>query len=419
MERKLSQKATRMRQRFTFSRNMQARDRAATMISSAAPSTPNSRPRSSTDPVSSQAAIAWDSHDAACHYDFTDEPGYFRPASPLLDRQHIEEDLEDDVTHACSLLIQSIDRGLPMWPSFETGIPCHRPRNSSLVRTSQPETREAQIPQKQDPDSGVALDFQSPPQYTRPSQNSFPSAAGGRFYGKRSSTEDELDRGRSRGQSFATEASTLRSRCSRSRSSSPSLFPYSPPQLETQWTYISDPPDHLLPGQDAFLGAEGMTWLRASLDIDRLEETNTSQNKPNPDPTPAPLPGPAPRRFYSTREAPSKKPLGSRDWSICDPNTNPKHGFYNNRSLRSLSITDEKEPQKFPLRELDGSDSSDDSDNQQTIYSVVIPSEDQEQPRHRRKRASQLFKRLAGLGIRRREDTVESRRISEAIEAMA
>lgn len=427
MERKLSLKAIRMRQRFTFSRS-QPRDRAATIPS--VPGTPTSRPRSSTDPVSSHVEIASDSHDAARHYNFTDEPDYFRPVSPLLSRQDIDEDLEDDVTHACSLLIQSIDRGLPMWPPLEMDVPSTRLRNSSLVQASRPRTRsggiENQIPaQIENPDSGAAFSFQSP-QHLRSGQDSFLSAAasaGGRFYGKRASTpplDDGTNRGRSRGQSFATDVSTPRS-----RSSSPSLFPYSPPQLDTQWTRITDPSDHLLPS-DAFLGAEGINWLRASLDIHRLGEddytADASEHESTVDATPAALPGPATHRFYSTRQPHSKKPFSSRGWTTFDGSNSSAMDLYGSRSLHSLSLATEKQSRDFPLlvsadRELQDSDSADELENHETIYSVVIPADDQ--PRHKRKRASELLKRLAGLGIRRKEnETVESRRIAETIQAM-
>lgn len=427
MERKLSLKAIRMRRRFTFSRN-QPRDSAVTIPS--VPDTSTSRPRSSTTPVSSDAEIAWDSHDAARHYNFTDEPDYFRPASPLFGRQDIDEDLEAHVKHACSLLIQSIDRGFPIWPSFDTELPSTRQRNSSLVQSSRPRPRSsaAQDPiavQKENPDSGVAFAFQSP-QSSRPGLDSFPGAAtsaGGRFYGKRSSTpplDDATDRGRSRGQSFATDVSTPRSR---SRSSSPSFFPYSPPQQHTQWTRINDPPEHLLPSADAFLGAEGMTWLRASLDIHRVgEDDYAAEHKPRPDTTQTALPDPAPRRFYSTRQPPTKKPFSSRGWTPFDGSNSPAMDLYGSCSLHSLSLATGKQSRDFSLlvsadRELQDSDSADELENNETIYSVVIPTDDQ--PRHKRKRATKLLKRLAGLGIRRKEtETVESRRIAQTIQAM-
>ncbi|KAJ5182677.1 hypothetical protein N7492_000293 [Penicillium capsulatum] len=434
MERKLSLKAMRMRQRFTFSRN-QPRDRAATIPS--IPSTPTSRPRSSTAPVSSEAEaeMAWDTSDASRQYHFTDEPGYFRPASPLLNRQDIDEDLEDDMKHACSLLIQSIDRGLPMWPSFDTGLISTRPRNSSLVQASRPGTNssavENHIPaQKDKPGCGVAFPFQSPLE-ARTGQNNFSGAAasaGGRFYGALTSPpplDDGMGRGRSRGQSFATNVSTPRSR-SRSRSSSPSLFAYSPPQLGTEWTQISDPPDHLLSNEDAFLGAEGMTWLRASLDIHRLGAEDFAadlpDHKPSVDPTPAALSSPAPRRFYSTRQPRSKKTSSSREWTTYDGNHSPTMDLYGSRSFHSLSLATEKQSRDFSFlvsadHEVHDSDSADDLENHETIYSVVTPTDDQ--PRHKRKRASHLLKRLAGFGIRRKEtETVESRRIAETIQAL-
>src|SRR5881398_2290226 len=106
MERKLSAKATKMRRRLTFTRSSSTRYRSCTVVPSAEVSPCSSRPRSATNPESPTYGenTMWDSIDASRCYNFTDEPGFFRPASPFIERQHIDEDLVLDIKHACALL---------------------------------------------------------------------------------------------------------------------------------------------------------------------------------------------------------------------------------------------------------------------------------------------------------------------------
>lgn len=452
MERKLSEKATKVRQRFLFSRSGQGRHRASTMNASAgATSTPNSRPRSATTPVSSNSTdTRWDNPGPSRYYDFTDEPGYFRPASPLLSRQEIEEDLEDDMKHACAMLIHSIERGLPMWPSSYTDI---RPNTGtgSAAKASVTETAFQFLGQSYHVssgslgnetsassemyDSGVAFSNHSSAKMGKTGQSSFTgtgaSAGTGRFYGRRLSTsppgKETFDRGRARGQSFATDATSI---ISRSRSSSPILFPYSPPQPDARWIHeedeeeehgINNPtsPDGVLE-RNAILGAEGITWLRASLDVHRAcdHESITTKNKPR---TAQPkdqvnlstvsVTGPQPRRFYSTRRLPSEKIFQPQEWayevassrgsSLCDGT--PARGLSFDEK-RDIDIHD------WANRNLHDHYSSKGLEKAGAMYSVAMPGP---QPGHRRKRASELLRKL--VGRRRKEGVGVERRFERAV----
>ncbi|KAJ5737503.1 uncharacterized protein N7483_002628 [Penicillium malachiteum] len=448
MERKLSQKAAQMRQRL-FTRNTHGRSRAATMNSSApAISTPNSRSRSATTPdFSVPVQLAWDNTDATRYYHFTDEPGYFRPASPLLDRQEVEEDLEDNVKHACALLVECIERGLPIWPSFHTqqnGLaqaPVYETRSNLQDQMTQlslsPVALDTLIPaQTGHWDSDVNATLQSSGNYG-PCQNSFNVLSGaGRFYGRRLSTspleEPELDeeRGRARGRSFATDTTCPRSRSrSRSRSSSPGDFPYSPPQvLDTAWgrdtTQIFESDDQLFPTEDGFLGAEGMNWLRASLDqnnSDRESDWASSAQIKRGCMTSAPntASGPAPRRFYSMRQSNKSKDVPTKDWDAFEVHGSRESGIYRGLSMRNLSMEEERKRANdfsYPVWMDRGSDSpnGDLLRGKQSFYSEV-----QDGGRQRRKRASELLKKLTGLGMRRKDTDVESRRPGRTVEAMA
>ncbi|KAJ5177027.1 uncharacterized protein N7482_002904 [Penicillium canariense] len=424
MERKLSQKALRMRQRFTFSRG---RDRASTMLPASATSTPSIRPRSATTPISSHSAdLAWDrnSTDRSRYFDFTDEPGYFRPASPLIDRQPVAEELEDDMKHACALLIQSIDRGMPMWPSFQAdhrantgpGQPTKATTSDAVSRLQyqgaslSPRIVENKFPVDKMPDSGVAF------------QPSAASAATGRFYGKQLPTspheQSEAVFERERGRSFGTDA-TPRSG-SRSRSLSPELFPYSPPQVDSLWPHVQDTyfeSDALFAETDA-LGAEGLTWLRASLDVHRIgeadlavdpEKTKTS-DRININVTA--MPAAAPCRFYSIRQ-PRAKESGAARWA-------ESHGLaprlYSSVSAHSfLSAQDIASHGGFhQMRHCDSSNSLR-QENHAPVYSLVLP----DGARRRRRKASHLLKRLAGLGRKRDGETVECPRVERAVVAAA
>lgn len=458
MERKLSEKATKMRQRFLFSRSSQGRHRASTMNSSAgATSTPNSRPRSATTPVSSSSTEpAWDDSNPTGYYDFTDEPGYFRPASPLLSRQEIEEDLEDDMKHACAMLVHSIERGLPMWPSSYTNL---RPNTGtgSVAKASRPETAS----QSQDQsthvssasgtlgneisassemyDSGVAFSTHSSANLGKAGQNSFSgtaaSASTGRFYGRRISTSPPekatLDRGRARGQSFATDVTSIRSR---SRSSSPILFPYSPPQPDAQWIQGEDEegaltnptsPDDLLE-RTGFLGAEGITWLRASLDIHRACDYESATTTSNSNSTAQPkdgayistisVSGPQPRRFYSTRRLPSEKIFQPQEWAYeVASSRGSSLSLCDGTPVRGLSFEEKRDidMHDWANRNLHDHYSSRGVDNAEKMYSVGMSGDGQ--PRHRRKRASELLRRLVGRRRRKEGEGGERRGFEGAV----
>lgn len=468
MERKLSQKATKIRQRLTFSRN--SRTRASTMSSSTASiNIPGSRPRSATTPLSSNIPeTSLDNKDDIRRYNFEEEPGFFRPASPLIDRQEIEEDLEDEVKHSCSLLLQSLDRGLPMWPCFETGsLSTRHGHGGTVAQASSLETRtnfqgrrlsparivEKEIPaRKAEHDSGVAFSNQSPRYYGRAYQNISPALhvsatatatvtcnGNGRFYGGRLSSsphEEEESRGRTRGCSFATETtspqSPSRSRSpsfSRSRSSSPVLFPYSPPQTDALWahddTHNMKPLNQPLAERDISLGVEGMTWLRASLDMQACRDIHSSPTNPPPTQKNSLNPAPAaPRRFYSTRQAPTKKKLAN--FSAYEVTSSRNSSICGSISVHSFSSFDEdgdgeeKSYHSFYKLCVDGAGTTNPATamprNQETVYSVGL-SPDDAQPRHKRKRASHLLKKLAGLGMRKREPSMEGRRIHTAVAA--
>ncbi|KAJ6155630.1 hypothetical protein N7470_006196 [Penicillium chermesinum] len=348
MERKLSQKAAQMRQRFTLkTRPSQTRERASTMTTSRPASSASHRSRSATTPH---------------------EPGYFRPASPLLERQDIAEQVEDDVKHACALLVHSIDRGLPMWPSLEAETAC-RPDPAGLVNPSPPEPpctsqdhpgyqqwdKQGPLPKDQH-DSGVGMSFQSPGKSNRAAPNSFSASAGtGRFYGKRNSMSPpakESERGRARGRSFATH-STSESR-SRSRSSSPAFFPYSPPQMDFCWGFTQEPRSvavatgEPLP-QSALLGAQGMAWLKASFDRSGSDDSQTLQPQSNDHAgmvsapgTAAGPPDAAPCRFYSTRRLPSESRLKSHEWAGFGTCESRDSIIHTSLSMQSITGRDEE-----------------------------------------------------------------------------
>lgn len=446
-----------MRRRFTFSRtnrNSQGRPRASTMTSSDTASIPSSsRPRSSTSPVPSMpAADAWDDADATRCYNFIDEPGYFCPASPLIERQPMEEELEDNMKHACALLVQSIERGIPIWPSAHQEFQPRYPAENNAAQSPTGETTLETTPDDQiqlqhthlappkslgyseiqalkgQHDSGVAMSIHSLGDSSKTYHNSL-SAANGRFYGKHHSTTppaDELsERGRSRSRSFATHTSSPRSQSqshSRSRSSSPSFFPYSPPKIDAQLPHFNnctpDSPTELPSNLNTFLGTEGiMTWLPASLISSDNHISNSTGRKDSrmasaPGTSAGPFldpntPSTAPRRFYSTRQTSSKWTHGACEWAACELccSSRPdsvvdytlslqRFGDARGHSAHGVSFSPWSARDVQPLR-------STGFEYRENVYSVVSPAEGE--PRPRRKKASHLLKMLAGLGIRRKE----------------
>jgi hypothetical protein len=185
------------------------------------------------------------------------------------------------------------------------------------------------------------------------------------------------------------------------------MFPYSPPQSNALWSHETTTDvatsNKLLSESGSFLGAEGMTWLRASDDVHHLcATTSPSQNDEHVGFTAVPLSGPAPQRFYSTRQLPSEKTIGPRELSY----ELRGDGDSGRLSVRSLSFDEERDvPLENDLHDIYSTQAY----NAQNFYSLVITADANAQPRHKRKRASQLFKRLAGLGMRRKEHDFEKR----------
>lgn len=415
MERKLSEKASKMRQRLTFSRH-----RASTLNASAnTSSTPNSRPRSATTPVSSHQRRR--GNPPSRYYDFTDEPGYFRPASPLIHRQGIAEELEDDLKHACAMLVHSIERGLPIWPTAASNLRPNTGRASVVhaetgtgtdqVSTVSPNVLAGtEIEIREMHDSGVAFSNQSSSS-AKLGKTGVPAGTG-RFYGRQlsASPRDKAIR-RERGPSFATDVSSV-------RSSSPVLFPYSPPSGDGDGDKDKDNNDnntHLAPPDD-LLGAEGVTWLRASLDVHRRCEPEHTHTHPQSEKETKTSSSPRPRRFYGTRRLPSEKIFRPHEWadevassrgsSLCDAS-----------SVRGLSFGVEKydwaDRTLHDYYSSSGFVNSNSNSNAEAVYSVVLAGA---QPRHRRGRATQLLRRL--VGIRRKEEE-ESRSVHRALVAVA
>ncbi|KAJ5084928.1 hypothetical protein NUU61_009507 [Penicillium alfredii] len=420
MERKLSKKATKMRRRFTFTRGSQAGERDSTMITSPGSNQSSTRPRSATSPRSSTPGsstsgdLPWQ-YDASRQDDFTDEPGFFRPVSPLIDRPKIDTDLEIDVKHACTLLAHSVERGIPtgLFPQTEAQVPpsanSHQPVQSRQKLLAVSSDQAACLPHPKDlgaetqsskdkHDSGVAMGSDSSEQ---------PGAATGsaRFYEKYLSIsppqEETLARGRSRGMSFDADIT------SRSRSSSPGLFPYSPPQLDLQF-----PLGQSLPGSprskgqpqspcaehvenshakasDTGLGAEGVTWLQASVDIQHLRQPDVGKDSSQRNGQKLPISsGPPLRRFYSDCQL--LKAFASQGLVTDAPWESRDSSIFRNASRGSLATEDTSRdiPDLYRARH-----------HHPTIYSMAAPSV---QPGHKRGRASQLLRKLAGLGMWRK-----------------
>ncbi|KAJ5921272.1 hypothetical protein N7466_009598 [Penicillium verhagenii] len=498
MERKLSQKAAQMRQRL-FTRHNHSRGRAATMITDAprpVSSASSTRSRSATTPIPAHPARPdSDSTDTepTRFYHFTDVPGYFRPATPYIDRQDIDEDLVDNVKHACSLLVESIERGLPIWPSFHTvekplqkdgsfkALPQEqRPIYQGVMAqlSLSPVEVNHHLPFYTETWDGTTPD--SPPTPPNAYQTSScamsPSAGTGRFYGTQSNrrssrthADDDVfqikwirpasyqeknphltrGRGRGRGHSSATYETTSahsrsysrpRSRSrSRSRSSSPGFFPYSPPQFEgtCRWdrdtAQIVESPDDR--NEASYFPAPGDHWDREAVEIMRSfnegwEPSGTrialhvpKTSAPNTAvpltaggaPVPVPGPGPAQRRFYSASGRPTtcavvRRPEDSktRDWDAFEVQGKRDSALYRSLSMSNVSSEEEKGPRGFsyPVCADQNGNSLDSKSfrrGEMPFYDVGAQIENEGPGRHRRKRASELLKKLTGLGMRRKE----------------
>ncbi|KAJ6132161.1 hypothetical protein N7471_007376 [Penicillium samsonianum] len=487
MEGKLSEKATKIRHRLTFTRSSSARGLESTLVSPIEASLPSSRPRSATNPESPiHDEPTWDIRDPDFHggYSFTDEPGYFRPTSPFIDRQEIEEDLEADIKHACAMLSHSIDRGIPAGLSYRSAVPVwtdgQNPAGqpsvdaapSSLkqrvILLSAPKPISPETESTKKHDSGVGMSFNSPSQPGRPYGNSVSrTGSSARFYNKQPSASPPHSPSpgiRSRSHSLATTIEEDNQR-ERSYSTSPVPFPYSPPQFNSEWaskpTTLDSPVSSLnesdrkfeateseletepqnenatnnekkpetsppaISAQEApFPGGAGRTWLRASRDLQRLIDEEqariTQANKTKPL-----------TRFYSsynqtTVSFNSREGQTKNFWEDRDPSfyarlspasslgtgrgtvSRPETG---NPRLGTASTNGEDLPGGYPYQTFAGSSCGmsysssclgDEFKHQESVYSVAMPGLPVKN--NRRKKASILLRKLAGLRIRRKEN---------------
>ncbi|CAG8026718.1 unnamed protein product [Penicillium nalgiovense] len=483
MERKLSEKATKIRRRLTFIRSSSARGLESTPVSPIDASPSSSRPRSTTNPESPTHESTWDSRDPNSEgvYSFTDEPGYFRPASPLIDRQEIEADLEADIKHACAMLSHSIDRGIPTELTYRSAMPVRTDgqnpagqpsgdaapssleQHAILLSAARPIKPETGSTTKHD--SGVGTSFSSPNQPGRPYENSVSGTdTSTRFHNKQPSASPPHSASpgpRFRSQSLATTVED--NQRERANSSSPVPFPYSPPQSNSEWisrpTTLDSPVSSLneseqkfeateseletepktksatktietkpetsssaVPPQEApYLdGAGGGAWLRASREIHLINEEKPTTIEPK---TTKPL-----TRFYSScnqttgsvnscewptdfredrdpsvygKVSPAS-PLGAGRATVSRPQTgNPR--------LATASTNEEKLSGRYPYQSLAGSGRGvsysssclgDESKHQERVLSVAMPGSLSKN--NRRKKASLLLRKLAGLGPRRK-----------------
>ncbi|CAG8899935.1 unnamed protein product [Penicillium egyptiacum] len=480
MERKLSEKATKIRDRLTFTRSSSARGLESTLVSPIDASPSSSRPRSTIDLESPTHDVGHsrDPHDEG-GYTFTDEPGYFRPASPFIDRQEIEEDLEADIKHACAMLSHSIDRGIPTGLSYPSAVPvwtdgqnpAGQPRidaapsslKQHVILLSAPNPINPETESTKRHDSGVGMIFNSPSQRGRPYDNSVSGTdTSTRFYNKQASASPPHSAQpgpRSRSQSLATTVEDIQR--GRAYSSSPVPFPYSPPQLSSEWTSkpttLGSPVSSLNDSEQKFEATE------SELDTDPETESATNTNEGKPETSSSALsPQKAPfldrtggawrasrdihliNEEKTTTTGPKKtKPL-TRFYSSCYQTTGsfnscewPTKNFWEDRDpsvygtvspasplgvgrgtvsrpetgssrLGSASTDEEKLPSRYPYQSFAGSSHGmsysssylgDKCKHQERVYSVVMPGS---LPKNnRRKKASLLLRKLAGLGRRK------------------
>ncbi|CRL25567.1 unnamed protein product [Penicillium camemberti] len=471
MERKLSKKATKIRHRLTFTRSSSARGLESTQVEPIEARLSSSRPRSATNPESpTHDEPTRDNRDPdpLRGYSFTDEPGYFRPVSPFIDRQEIEEDLEADIKHACAMLSHTIDRGIPPGLSYGSTMPLSTDGQNpagqpsvdvapssltqNVILLSAPKPIRPETESTKRHDSGVGMSFNSPSQPARSFGNNVSRAnSSARFYNKQPSASpphSPSSESRTRSQSLATTIEEDDQR-ERSYSSSPVPFPYSPPQFNSEWpskpTTLDSPvsslnesdtntnananiPDTsspaISPQEAPSLGGAGRTWIHASRDIQRPTDEE------NPTATQAKKPKPV-ARFYSAcnqtigefnpREWPTKNfrdhrnpsiyndvslpsSLGTRGGTMSRPETG-------NSRLGSASTNEENSPGGYPYQTFAGSSRG------MSHSASCLGDEYKHRERvtsvamagvpvknNRRKKASLLLRRLTGLGPRKEND---------------
>ncbi|KAJ5836776.1 hypothetical protein N7447_002802 [Penicillium robsamsonii] len=472
MEHKLSAKAIKIRHRLTFTRSSSARGTASTLVSPIETNPSNSRPRTAPNPESpTQDEPTWDLSDPDSNrgYSFTDDPGYFRPVSPFIDRQEIEDDLEDDIKHACAMLSHNIDRGIPTVLSHRSAVPvwtnAQNPAGQPsvdaaplslehhVILLSAPKPINPETENTPKHDSGVGMSFNSPSQLGRP----YDSSASGtntstRFYNKQppASPPHSLSAGsHSRSQSLTTTFEEDQRK--RAYSSSPVPFPYSPPQLNSEWKFepmtLDSPLSETDPQPEATeselktkpqtaradrnenktetfspaisppLGGVDRNWLRSSRDIQRqFEKKATTQAKET-----KPV-----IRFYSSynqttgdfnsREWPTKN-FWDRDPSVYSEDSlalplagTSSRSETGNPGLGTASTNEEELPGEYPYHTFAGSSGMSYSSSclgneikqQGRVYSVDVPGFAPKN--NRRKKASLLLRKLAGLGMKRKEN---------------
>ncbi|KAJ5518074.1 hypothetical protein N7453_000496 [Penicillium expansum] len=466
MERNLSAKATKIRHRLTFTRSNSARGLESTLASPIEDSPSSSRPRSATNPESpTYDEPTWDSRDPdpVRGYTFTDEPGYFRPASPFIDRQEIEEDLEADIKHACAMLSHNIDRGIPTGLSYGSTVPVSTDRQNpagqpnvdaapsslkqNVILLSAPKPISLKAESTKRHDSGVGMSFNSPSQPGRTYGNSVSRTnSSTRFYNKQPSASpphSSSSGSRSRSHSLATTIEED-NQMERSYSSSPAPFPYSPPQFNSKWpskpTTLDSPvsslnesdtntnankPDTFSPAispQEApSLGGADRPWIHASRDIQRFtdEEKPTATQAKNPKPV---------ARFYSS----CNQTIGEFnpcEWPTKNFRENRNPSIYSEFSLCSSlgrgtvsrpetgnsrlggSTNEENLPGGYPYQTFAGPNRGmsysasylgDESKHKERVYSVAMAGSPPKN--NRRKKASLLLRKLTGLGTRKEDN---------------
>ncbi|KAJ5495052.1 hypothetical protein N7539_000168 [Penicillium diatomitis] len=458
MEPTTSPRASRIRRAFpTFHLG---RECTATRTPSGVTDRSSSHPRSVTTPglshVSSPVATEPTCHsptsdsgpDASRHYGFLDKPGLDYSDPSLISRQWIEEDLLDDLKYACAVLLGSIERGIPIWPAvsinassvqdaYEEPEVCMAPnayreqtatRRAHFSRASQvslPDVRTHPVyphtsggPRRTKMyDSGVAF------------QDSATMASSPRFYGQHTFWEED-QRGRSRMRGLrsqapvttnvpATRSPRFYSRShdwadSRSRSTSPEMYMYSPPQVDTLWPDVKGDESFEESISESFaekqievgaFGVDGASWLhQGGLYYSQRRSDGAEKAFVGTVEAHSPLVSPsAPCRFYSMQspagpEAPNKG-LGQH-WSISDSRT-PSVSDVESGSDRYEALRDDHFSQV-------------DRVTSPAAVATEASTALNEQRRRWRK-ASTLLRKLTGFGRKKHVEALETQRVAVAV----
>lgn len=403
-------------------------------------------------------------------YNFTDEMDYFRPDSPLIERQEIHEDLVADVKHACALLSHSIDRGIPAGLTYQSTVPdwtrqqqpAGQPsadlpssfeQHIMVISTAKPIHPESESTKKHD--SGVGMSFSSPDQLGEPYGNSLPGAEPGRFYNRQSSPSPSTpSENNSRSRSSSLADSIQPDPRELSFCSSPVPFPYSPPQTTGECTSSESTEDSpVSPLNDAdrhYQAIEAQsktqvctyeTAVEPSPAISPEEPSpgasdknwpHTTKDAKNTDKEKAKIAkakhAKAVSRFYrgnnqTTEAFDSREWLTKNFWEDRDPSIyrepslasslgmgNGSRPGTSTPRMESFSTSDEDSAYPYGTwgasRGLSYSSSclGDEFKHQEDIYSAAIPNSRPIKIMNRRKKASLLLRKLAGLTLRRKEE---------------